>query len=114
GVCARGASDEKKEQRGKKKQEGLQFRLQSAQPYFPQSLTNRHSPSCCSSSPSAVRRTRLSTWACSSPKGMTSLPPRANCSTSGWGSPGAPAVTRIASNGACSDQPRGPSPTRNA
>src|SRR5947209_510776 len=58
-----------------------------------------------------VRRTRTSV--CSravAPTGITSLPPIASCSRSVAGTSGPPAATTIASYGACSGQPRVPSP----
>ncbi len=53
-------------------------------------------------------RLRSTTSCCPKPRstGMTRLAPGRSCSTSGWGTCGAAAVTRMPSNGACSGQPR--------
>src|SRR5439155_13362138 len=90
----------------------LQFRSPSLNASCEMSGTNRTPPARRSSSPAGVRVMMTSSWALRSPMGITSRPPTTSCATSGGGTPGAAAVTRMPWNGARSGQPRAPSPSR--
>jgi len=64
-----------------------------------------------SSPPSARRSMRKSVWSrCGPRSGSTSRPRGASCSSSAGGTRAAAAETKIAAKGACSGQPRLPSP----
>src|SRR5271154_3052942 len=82
----------------------------SFQPCSPCSGTNLH-PSKRLISYSLPRLIAITSSCCASlPTGTIMRPPSFNCSSSGVGIAGAPAATRIASNGANSANPSDPSP----
>ena len=73
---------------------------------------NARAPPPSSRSRPPFRSATINRCSSRSPTGISSRPPSASWSSSGCGTDGAPAVTRIASYGAYSRQPMVPSPSR--
>src|SRR5688572_6059912 len=82
----------------------------SRHPCVPRSGTKRTGRMLSRTSASPFRVNITSSCSSNPPRGMTSFPPSPSCSTSGCGTLGDAALTRIASYGAYSRQPIVPSP----